>query len=193
MADIPNNNNQNPDVENLALINNNISSPYVSVKSHSGRVRTVSVVGWKGMYYALIILFAIEIMMVLIGYFLFKQIPSLAVAFSLMIVPIIIPFLFIPIKAVCTFDYVNKTFSCCKMPIIPIPYNCFKFCLNFSDISLFYFAKLKSLGKKNYKIGLNTHDGQDKLIIFGQDHTFNLEYDIKLSEIPVLLRHFLKE
>ena len=195
MADIPNNNNENPDVENLALINGNNSSPYVSEVSvsHSEKVRTVKVIAWKGLYYALIILFVFEIIMCLIGFFLFREIPSLKIAFCFMELPMIILFLFVPIKAICTYDYVNKVFSCYKMPILPIPYNFLKFSVNFSEISYFYFAKMKSLGKKNYKIGLNTHDGQDKTIIFGQDHVCSEEFDIKLSEIPVLLRHYLKE
>ncbi len=193
MADTQNNNIENSDVENLALINSNLSSPYVSETSHFGGVRTVKVVGWKGMYYAVIILFCVEILQCLIGFLLFRGIPSLLIAFCFMLVPIIIPFFFIPIKAICTFDYHNKTFSCYKMPILPIPYNCLKFSINFSEISFFYLAKMQTLGKKNYKIGLNTHDGQDKIIIFGQDHTCSLEFDVKLSEIPVLLRHYLKE
>ena len=193
MADIPNNNNENPDVENLALINGNNSSPYVFEISHSEKVRTVKVIGWKGLYYSLIILLCVEILQCIIGFILFREIPSLKLAFCVMLLPIIIPFLFIPIKAICTFDYVNKVFSCYEMPILPIPYNFLKFSVNFSEISYFYFAKMKSLGKKNYKIGLNTHDGRDKIIIFGQDHKCSLEFDTKLTEIPVLLRHYLKE
>jgi len=193
MAEIPNNNNENQDVENLALINGNIQSPYVSEVSHSGGVRNVSVIAWKGMYYAFIILLCVEILQCLIGFILFREIPSLKIAFCLMLLPIIIPFLFVPIKAICTFDYNNKVFSCYKMPMLPIPYKFLIFSVNFSEISYFYFAKMKSLGKKNYKIGLKTHDDQDKIIIFGQDHTCSKEFDIKLSEIPVLLRHYLKE
>ena len=193
----PNNSNNQieaPQGEDINLINNNNNtSPYIKEISHSQGERVIQIMAFKGIINALIILLIFGIIQAIIGLVLFRNFPFLKWLFILLMLPFIILFLLIPMKAICKYDYKNMKFSSYIYPIIPINYFCFSNHVNFNEISFFYFFKVKSIGKKFYKIGISKVDGQDLDIIIGQDHVKLQEYDNNLLQIPSLLKSYLRE
>lgn len=179
--------------DGLNFVNNHEASPYIVEKSHSNGIRVIHIIGWKSLYYGMIVLLVMQLLLVIMAFTLFNDIPFFKVLFIVLNLPIIIPLLFVPVKAVCTFDYNNKKFSSCQYPIIPIPYTCFSINVNFSDISFFYFYKINQMSKKFYKIGINKMDGVDQDILLGQDHSCSTEFDPKITRIPSILKSFLRE
>ncbi len=194
----PNNSNNQieaPQGEDINLINNNNNntSPYIKEISHSQGERVIQIMAFKGIINALIILLILGIIQAIIGLVLFRNFPFLKWLFILLMLPFIILFLLIPMKAICKYDYKNMKFSSYVYPIIPIQYFCLTNHVNFNEISYFYFFKVKSIGKKFYKIGISKVDGQDLDIIIGQDHVKLQEYDNNLLQIPSLLKSYLRE
>lgn len=191
--DLSNLNNQNDAQEVNFVQDINGPSPFIKEKSHSQGTRTIEIIAWKGIYYSLYILLGLEAIYILLAITLFRNIAFVKWLFILIMLPFIILLLFIPVKAICKYDYNNKKFSSYTTPVIPIPYFCYSISINFSDISFFYFFKFRKYSKKYYKIGINTIDGEDHDIILGQCHACSLEYDIKLNQIPSLLKLYLRE
>ena len=194
----PNNQVEVPQGENINLINNNNNnnnntSPYIKEISHSQGERVIQIMAFKSILGALLILLVAGIIQAIIGLVLFRNIPFLKWLFVFLMLPFIILFSLIPIKAICKYDYKNMKFSSYIYPIIPIPYVCFTKHVNFNEISYFYFFKIKSLGKKFYKIGISKVDGEDLDIIIGQDHIKSQDYDNNLLQIPSLLKSYLRE
>ena len=179
---------------NLNLMQDiNDASPFIKEKDNSQGTRTIEIMAWKGIYYSIYILLAIEAIQVLIAFTVMRKIPFTKWLLILILLPFIILFLFIPVKAICKYDYNNKKFSSYITPIIPIPYSCYSININFSDIAFFYFFKFMKCGKKYFKIGINSVDGEDHDIILGQCNACSLEYDKKLNQIPFLLKLYLRE
>ena len=169
------------------------SSPFVSEISHIQGERIIKITAWRGIYYSLIIFLVLEIIEIIIALTVFKNAPILKWLFIFFLFPIFIQFLFIPVKAICKYDYNNKTFSSHMSPVIPIPYPCSSFSITFNDIDFFYLFKIKKVGKKYYKIGVNTKDGEDHDIILGQDDKCSLEFDEKILSIPSIMKLYLRE
>ena len=186
-----------PQEENMNFIqgnnNNNLQSPYIKEKSYSQGERIIEIIVWKSIYYSLILFLILEIIEITIAFTVFRNINFLKWIFVFLLVPIFIPFLFIPVKAICKYDYNNKIFSSSVSPIIPITYPFYSNKINFENISFFYFFKIKKAGKKYYKIGINKKDGKDQDIILGQDIQCSREYDEKVKQIPFILKSFLRE
>ena len=168
-------------------------SPFVSEISHIQGERIIKITAWRGIYYSFIIFFILEIIEIIIALTVFKNAPILKWIFIFLLLPIFIHFLFIPVKAICKYDYNNKTFSSHMCPVIPIPYPCYSFSISFNDIDFFYLFKIKKAGKKYYKIGVNTKDGEDHDIILGQDDKCSLEFDDKILNIPSIMKLYLRE
>ena len=185
--DLPQNNN-----DNINLIQDiQGPSPYIKEISNIHGERTIKIVAWKSIYFALILFVILEAVEILIALLLFRKI-FIKWLFIFQLVPLMVMFLFIPINAICKFDYNNKTFTSYITPAIPIPYCFYNIKVQFEDISFFYFLKIKKLSKRYYKIGINLVNGEDKDIIVGQDHTFRKDYDPQLLLIPKILKSYLR-
>lgn len=173
--------------------NNNLDYPYIKEKSHAQGERIIEIIAWKGIYYSLLVFLILEIIEIIIAFTLFRNITFLKWIFLFLLIPYFIPFLFIPVKAICKYDYNNKIFSSRVSPIIPITYSFYSININFEDISFFYFFKINKAGKKYYKIGINKKDGEDHDIILGQDIKCSREFDNKVKQIPHILKTYLRE
>ena len=180
--------------ENMNFIRDiNRQSPFINEISYNQGQRIIKITAWRSLKYSLLLFLIIEIIEIIIAFTVFKKIPYLKWLFTLFLLPIFIPFFFLPVKAICKYDYNNKIFSSFISPVIPISYSCFSFNVKFKDIDFFYFFKIKKTGKKYYKIGVNTIDGEDHDIILGQDDSCSLEFDNRVLEIPGILKFFLRE
>ena len=185
---------KNDDIYEKDKMEINRDNPYVVEKSHSPGERIISVVSLKSIYIALIIFVVLQVGLIVLAIFLLDGLPVVQVLMSLMEFPLFLFFLFVPIKAIIKYNYSQQTITCYKKPIFPISYSCFAKTINFKDISFFYFLKIKSCCKKNYKIGIALKDSDDDIdLIFGQDAKISLEYDNKLYDIPAILKSYLKE
>jgi hypothetical protein len=180
--------------ENANFIQNeDISSPYIKQVSYSDGIRTIKIIAFKGIYYALIIFAVLELIQIIISFTLLRNIAVLQWFLILLNVPFIILFLFIPVNAICKYDYNQRRFSSYITPIIPIPYCFYKNDISFEDISFFYLFKINKCRKKYYKIGINKKDGEDEDIALGQDHVVSTNYDENLNKIPRILKSYLRQ
>ena len=177
--------------DNNNLIHNSESpSPYIKEIEHANGERIIQITGFKGIYYGLIIFGVLEIIEIIIAFTLLRKIPFLQWLIILILLPFVILFLFIPVKAICKFDYNNKIFSSYITPIIPISYPFYSHKIDFHEISFFYFFKIKKSSKKYYKLGINKLNGDDCDIILGQDHTISSNYDSKLCALPSIFKSY---
>ena len=135
--------------ENMNFIRDiNRQSPFINEISYNQGERIIKITAWRSLKYSLLLFLIIEIIEIIIAFTVFKKIPYLKWLFTLFLLPIFIPFFFLPVKAICKYDYNNKIFSSFISPVIPISYSCFSFNVKFKDIDFFYFFKIKKTGKK---------------------------------------------
>ena len=176
----------------LFINNTNEPYPYVKETSYSGDLRKIQLSSGNGILIAVIILAVVQVIMMIIGFTAFPDAKPIKIMFCVMELPFLLILLIVPYKAVCEYDYINKTFRNYVQGIIPIHYTCFSMNINFYDIAGFYLHKKKGVTKKYYIVGVKLQNGQNKVILTGQDTSCNMEYDRKLDYIPFILRRLLK-
>ena len=169
------------------------SSYIKELKYSKGESRIIQITGFKGIYYIFLFFLILEIIEIIIAFTILRRISFLKWLLTLNLLPFIILFLFIPVKAICKFDYNNKIFTSYITPIIPIAYPFYSHKVDFNDISFFYFFKIKKLSKKYYKLGINKLNGDDCDIILGLDASCSTKYDPKLFLLPSIFKSFLME
>ena len=176
------------------FINNNHEPyPYIKEISYSNDVRKIKISANKGIIIAVIILLCAQVIMIIMGLTLFKDMPPLKIFFCVIELPFVLIMLLYPASAICQYDYKSRTFISYVIPFIPIPYMCFSTKeINFNDIEGFFLKKKKNMNKKYYKIGVKLKDESQRIIIVGQDTGCKSEYDEKLNYIPFILRRLLK-
>lgn len=169
----------------------------IPIKNENG-IRTSKIYVWKGIVISLIIFLVIEIIDVAISIFLLPNEEAffpVKLVLCLILVPIFIPFLFVPIGIVCTFDYNNELFSCYRYTAVPfLNYkSCLEYKISLREIDNFFVYKFGLQTKKHYKIGIRRKDGQEDYLVSGQDHTFSMQFDPRIDQIEATLNHWLRK
>ena len=166
--------------------------PYIKEVSYSNDVRKIKISGNKGILITVIILLCLQVVMMVLGLTLFKDMPPLNILFCVIELPYLLLLLLYPSSAICQYDYKSRTFISYIIPFIPIPYMCFSLTINFQQIDGFYLQKVGSMTKKYYKIGVKDINGKDTIIGIGQDNKCQSDLDENIKFIPFLLRAYLK-
>ena len=176
---------------------NDRNQPYTYIKELENNLglRKIKIKFQKPFIISIFIFIALQIVLMIVGLLLLRF-TELKVLFSVMMIPFMIVFLFIPSNAICIFDYNAKTFSSHPVGIIPVPLKCFSSVfVNFCDISGFYLKKFTKYGKRSYNVGIKLNDGSELTILAGQNTQGcpkkNQEVD-EINFIPFVLRKFLK-
>ena len=184
--------------ENSDIILSNQTEPYPYVKeiANSPEYRKIKIKLGKANLIAFIVLLVAQIILMIVGLFLFGHLVHLKILFSVMEVPLIILFLLMPSNAICIFDYNAKTFRSYPVGIIPVPCKCFSnIFINFCDISGFFVKKFIKQGKRHCKVGVKLNDGQELAIIVGQIVKCGYQDSQEVEPLnysPYILRKFLK-
>ena len=106
----------------LFINNTNEPYPYVKETSYSGDLRKIQLSSGNGILIAVIILAVVQVIMMIIGFTAFPDAKPIKIMFCVIELPFLLILLIVPYKAVCEYDYINKTFRNYVQGIIPIHY-----------------------------------------------------------------------
>ena len=173
---------------------NKVTDPYPFIKevSYSSDSRKIRISTGKGIIIAAFILIGVQIIFTIIAFTVFADDNFLKMLFCFIELPFLLIILLIPAYTICIYDYNSKIFISYIIPIIPIPYLCYtRNKINFYDIEGFFLEKKLIVTKHYYKVGVKLKDGQQRVIMVGQEVQCERRHD-RRDLIPFILRRLLK-